>query len=118
MGRSKVSPEICTRIDSASAEDIPCYQMGHIVELEATKRLFHTGRPSWSRHIPSMILRFGVSKGLQCCFGRKMAVLCLKLRKLGRADLARAPWATTGELGAQTQNLGRPWVKKKLARVE
>ena len=42
------------------------------------------------------------------CFGRKMAVFGSKLRKSGKAPpTLRAPEAASGELGAQTLDLGR-----------
>ena len=84
--------------------------LGHIVELKGTRELFDTVKSSRTCSVLTVSLRLGVSPGFWGCFGRKMALFGLRLRRFGRAppDLAPPPRAATGEFLAQNLDLARP----------
>ena len=84
--------------------------LGHIVELEGTRGLFDTAKPSRTCSVATVSLRLAVLTGFGGYCGRKMAVFGQKLQRFGRAppNLAPPPRATTGEFLAQSLDLPRP----------
>ena len=91
------------------------------MELKGNKGLFDTGKSSRTWGVPTLSLRLDVLPEFRGCFGRKMGVFGPNLRRFGAPPhLAPSPWAATGELGAQTLDLGRPCVNAEdgQSRVE